>query len=86
VERRHRHRPHEELAVHHPAALAHQFDSLEQQRDASTLGMWVFNQAFFISNNRLPGYAATIAMVQFVIVFAIALVAQYYLRRREAVL
>src|ERR1700704_3884494 len=28
--------------VHHPAALAHQFDSLEQQRDASTLGMWVF--------------------------------------------
>ena len=28
--------------VHHPAALAHQFDSLEQQRDASTFGMWVF--------------------------------------------
>src|SRR5437762_10223566 len=27
---------------HHPAALAHQFDSLEQQRDASTLGIWVF--------------------------------------------
>jgi raffinose/stachyose/melibiose transport system permease protein len=53
---------------------------------SQTLGMWVFNQAFFISNNRLPGYAATIAMVQFVIVFAIALVAQYYLRRREAVL
>jgi cytochrome c oxidase subunit III len=26
----------------HPAALAHQFDSLEQQRDASTLGMWAF--------------------------------------------
>ena len=23
-------------------ALAHQFDSLEQQRDATTLGMWVF--------------------------------------------
>jgi raffinose/stachyose/melibiose transport system permease protein len=53
---------------------------------SQTLGMWVFNQAFFISNNRLPGYAATIAMVQFVLVFAIALVAQYYLRRREAVL
>src|SRR5256885_4258 len=53
---------------------------------SQTLGMWVFNQAFFISNNRLPGYAATIAMVQFVIVFAIALLAQYYLRRREAVL
>jgi cytochrome c oxidase subunit 3 len=28
--------------VHHPAALAHQFDSLEQQREASTFGMWVF--------------------------------------------
>jgi raffinose/stachyose/melibiose transport system permease protein len=53
---------------------------------SQTLGMWVFNQAFFISNNRLPGYAATIAMVQFVLVFAIALLAQYYLRRREAVL
>jgi len=26
---------------HHPA-LAHQFESLEQQREASTLGMWVF--------------------------------------------
>src|SRR5881398_1162966 len=30
------------IEVHHPAALAHQFDSLEQQRDASTLGIWVF--------------------------------------------
>ena len=29
-------------AVHHSAALAHQFDSLEQQRETSTLGMWVF--------------------------------------------
>jgi len=27
---------------HHPAALAHHFDSLEQQREAATLGMWVF--------------------------------------------
>jgi len=26
----------------HDAALAHQFDSLEQQIEASTLGMWVF--------------------------------------------
>jgi cytochrome c oxidase subunit 3 len=26
----------------HPPALAHQFDSLEQQRDAATLGMWFF--------------------------------------------
>lgn len=52
---------------------------------SQTLGMWVFNQAFF-SGNTLPGYAATIAMVQFTLVFAIALVMQYYLRRREAVL
>jgi ABC-type sugar transport system permease subunit len=52
---------------------------------SQTLGMWVFNQAFF-SQNRLPGFAAAIAMVQFAIVFAIALVMQYYLRRREAVL
>src|SRR6185436_14696719 len=50
---------------------------------SQTLGMWVFNQAFF-SGNRLPGYASAIAMVQFVLVFAIAMVAQYYLRRREA--
>src|ERR1700681_3987571 len=26
---------------HHPA-LSHQFDSMEQQQDASTFGMWVF--------------------------------------------
>jgi cytochrome c oxidase subunit III len=26
----------------HPVALAHQFDDLEQQREVSTLGMWVF--------------------------------------------
>jgi len=26
----------------HPSALAHQFDSLEQQRESSTLGMWLF--------------------------------------------
>jgi cytochrome c oxidase subunit III len=26
----------------HPAALAHHFDSLEQQNEAATLGMWVF--------------------------------------------
>jgi cytochrome c oxidase subunit 3 len=31
-----------EAAHHHPSALAHQFDSLDQQREASTLGMWVF--------------------------------------------
>ena len=29
-------------AVHHPSALAHQFDSLAQQKEAATLGMWVF--------------------------------------------
>src|ERR1700746_3123122 len=28
-------------AEHHPA-LAHQFDSMEQQQEASTFGMWVF--------------------------------------------
>ena len=27
---------------HHHTALAHHFDSLEQQREASTFGMWVF--------------------------------------------
>jgi cytochrome c oxidase subunit 3 len=31
-----------EAAHHHPAALAHQFDSLEQQKEAATLGMWAF--------------------------------------------
>jgi cytochrome c oxidase subunit 3 len=30
-----------EVVSHHPP-LAHQFDSLEQQKEASTLGMWVF--------------------------------------------
>jgi cytochrome c oxidase subunit 3 len=29
-------------AVHHSTALAHQFDDLEQQKEAATLGMWVF--------------------------------------------
>jgi raffinose/stachyose/melibiose transport system permease protein len=52
---------------------------------SQTLGVWVFNQAFF-SGNRLPGFASAIAMVQFALVFAIAMVMQYYLRRREAVL
>src|SRR5580698_7756288 len=31
-----------EAAHQHPAALAHQFDDLEQQQEAATLGMWVF--------------------------------------------
>jgi cytochrome c oxidase subunit 3 len=31
----------EALASHHPA-LAHQFDDLDQQHDAASLGMWVF--------------------------------------------
>ena len=31
-----------EAVRHHPAPLAHQFDSLSQQSDAATLGMWVF--------------------------------------------
>lgn len=55
-----------------------------------TLGMWVFNQAFYGSSggsgNNLPGYASAIAMVQFAVVFVIALIMQYYLRRRETVL
>jgi cytochrome c oxidase subunit 3 len=36
--------PDTSLAVHeaHSAALAHQFDDLEQQREAATLGMWLF--------------------------------------------
>src|SRR5262245_19621363 len=31
-----------EMAPHHTAALAHHFDTLDQQREAGTLGMWVF--------------------------------------------
>src|SRR5438094_8033725 len=31
-----------EAAHHHPAGLAHQFDNLEQQKEAATLGMWAF--------------------------------------------
>ena len=31
-----------EAVHHHHPALAHQFDDLEQQKDAATLGMWVF--------------------------------------------
>jgi cytochrome c oxidase subunit 3 len=36
--------PETSAAVHHehPPALAHHFDSLEQQNEAATLGMWVF--------------------------------------------
>jgi len=52
---------------------------------SQTLGMYVFNEAFF-GGNTLPGFAAAIAMVQFALVFAVVLVMQYYLRRREAVL
>jgi raffinose/stachyose/melibiose transport system permease protein len=52
---------------------------------SQTLGIWVVNQAFF-TGSRLPGFASAIAMVQFVLVFAIALIMQAYLRRREEVL
>jgi len=31
-----------EAVQHHHPALAHQFDSLDQQREAATLGMWMF--------------------------------------------
>jgi len=30
------------VSTAHPTALAHQFDSLEQQKESSTLGMWLF--------------------------------------------
>jgi raffinose/stachyose/melibiose transport system permease protein len=50
-----------------------------------TLGIWVINQAFF-TGSRLPGFASAIAMVQFALVFVIAMSMQYYLRRREAIL
>jgi raffinose/stachyose/melibiose transport system permease protein len=50
-----------------------------------TLGIFVFNQAFY-GAARNPGFASAIAMVQFVLVFAVALVMQGYLRRREEVL
>ena len=30
------------MSSHHPRALAHQFEDLGQQREAATLGMWVF--------------------------------------------
>jgi len=50
-----------------------------------TLGLFVFNQAFY-GAARNAGFAASIAMVQFAIVFAVAMVLQFYLRRREAVL
>jgi cytochrome c oxidase subunit 3 len=33
---------HHHPAHHHPAHLAHQFDNLEQQKEAATLGMWAF--------------------------------------------
>jgi raffinose/stachyose/melibiose transport system permease protein len=52
---------------------------------SQTLGMYVFNQAFY-GGNTLPGFAAAIAMVQFALVFVVVLAMQYYLRRREAVL
>src|SRR5579875_1130745 len=46
---------------------------------SQTLGMYVFNQAFY-GGNTLPGFAAAIAMVQFALVFVVVLVMQYYLR------
>jgi len=52
---------------------------------SQTLGMWVFNTAFF-GTSRLPGFASAIAMVQFALVFVIAMIMQAYVRRREAVL
>jgi cytochrome c oxidase subunit III len=34
--------PHGHGASHHHPELAHQFDTLEQQKESSTLGMWLF--------------------------------------------
>lgn len=52
---------------------------------SQTLGMFVFNQAFYGAGTN-PGFASAIAMVQFALVFVVVLIMQYYLRRREAVL
>ena len=37
----HGHAPHGHAHAHHPA-LQHHFDTMAQQREAATLGMWVF--------------------------------------------
>jgi raffinose/stachyose/melibiose transport system permease protein len=50
-----------------------------------TLGIWVVDQAFF-SGSRQLGFASSVAMVQFALVFVIAMIMQACLRRREAVL
>ncbi len=50
-----------------------------------TLGMFVFNQAFYGAGTN-PGFASAIAMVQFALVFIVVIILQYYLLRREAVL
>jgi raffinose/stachyose/melibiose transport system permease protein len=50
-----------------------------------TLGIFVFNQAFYGAGTN-PGFASAIAMVQFALVFVVVLVMMYYLRRRENVL
>src|SRR4051812_42526704 len=54
-------------------------------RASQTLGLWVVSQAFF-SGTGQRGFASAIAMVQFALVFVIALFMQFYLRRREVVL
>jgi raffinose/stachyose/melibiose transport system permease protein len=50
-----------------------------------TLGIWVVSQAFF-SGSRQLGFASSVAMVQFALVFVIAMTVQFYLRRREVAL
>ncbi|MCI0460091.1 MAG: cytochrome c oxidase subunit 3 family protein [Gemmataceae bacterium] len=45
------------VETHHPA-LAHHFDTLEQQRDAGTLGMWIFLATeLMIFGGLFTGYA-----------------------------
>lgn len=49
-----------------------------------TLGMYIFYNLF--SGSSSQGYASALSMLHFIIVFAVVLVVQYYLRRRETVM
>ncbi|MDN4525179.1 carbohydrate ABC transporter permease [Fictibacillus fluitans] len=46
-----------------------------------TLGMYIFTKIF--SGGSSQGYASALAMVQFVIIFCVVFIAQFYSRRRE---
>jgi raffinose/stachyose/melibiose transport system permease protein len=47
----------------------------------NTLAVDVFNQAFAGTLNL--GYASAMSMIQFVFIFIVVVISQYYLRRRE---